>query len=194
MKLAADNKFYVYIYIDPLDGKPFYVGKGCGLRMYVHLSEVDSTLKSRKIQKIKNLGLYPVIRVPFYRLAELVAFELEKDLISVIGRIKKGDGPLTNMDEGGLGSGIEFTDEIKAKISKNHHDISGTNNPNYGNHKPLSKEHKRKLSESLKGRRKTKEHKDKIRAANAGRPFSLEHRQKLREAWARRKALDNMCN
>lgn len=46
--------------------------------------------------------------------------------------------------------GKKHTEETKLLISKNHHDISGSNNPMFG--KKRSEETKRKISESLKRR------------------------------------------
>src|SRR5690242_20018084 len=37
-EVAARLGFYVYLYIDPRTGKPFYVGKGQGSRALAHLS------------------------------------------------------------------------------------------------------------------------------------------------------------
>jgi len=57
--------FYVYLYIDPRNQKPFYVGKGSGNRMYEHLNEtIEITINKRKffrIQSILRQGLEPII-------------------------------------------------------------------------------------------------------------------------------------
>ena len=49
-----DKRFYVYIYLNSLkignfnygefhfDYSPFYVGKGCGRRLYIHLNEAEN--------------------------------------------------------------------------------------------------------------------------------------------------------
>ena len=50
-----------------------------------------------------------------------------------------------NLTDGGDGcTGFKHTEESRAKISANHADFSGENNPQYG--KPLSEEHKAKIS------------------------------------------------
>lgn len=37
---------YVYLYIDPRDGVPFYVGKGTGNRCFAHLSAAGDSAKA----------------------------------------------------------------------------------------------------------------------------------------------------
>lgn len=46
--------------------------------------------------------------------------------------------------------GFKHTEEAKRKMSENHIDVSGKNNPMYG--KKFTDEHRRKISESLKGK------------------------------------------
>lgn len=42
--IAADGlKYYVYILIDPRNNKIFYVGKGCGNRIFQHVNEAESS-------------------------------------------------------------------------------------------------------------------------------------------------------
>ena len=62
---------------------------------------------------------------------------------------------------------------------------SGENNYNYGNE--LSEEWKKKISDSLKDRKKTEEHKENISKGKKGIKFSEEHRKKLSEAAKKRK-------
>ena len=114
--MEKENKYYVYIYLDPrkpgrytykgyrFKFEPFYVGKGKGERMYTHLRGSDSCnkYKNNKIKKILKEGLSPIILKYKQNLFEEEAFKLEKRLIEFIGR--KGLGPLTNLTEGGEGS------------------------------------------------------------------------------------------
>lgn len=62
--------------------------------------------------------------------------------------------------------GRKHTDESKLKISENHHDVSGENNPMFGipspnRGKPRSEETKKKISEKLKGKKSWSEGKTK---------------------------------
>jgi hypothetical protein len=76
-------KCYVYVYIDPRNDKPFYVGKGQGDRVFMHLNDLSDTQKVQKIAEIRASGHEP--RIDFLRygmteseagLAEAVAIEL----------------------------------------------------------------------------------------------------------------------
>ena len=54
------NKFYVYMLIDPRTDMPFYVGKGCENRYKIHFTPKelkDESIKSRTILKILKLNL-----------------------------------------------------------------------------------------------------------------------------------------
>lgn len=52
------NKYYTYQLIDPTTNLPFYVGKGCGNRMYKHVKDV----KLGKIPNKTNHKLFKKIR------------------------------------------------------------------------------------------------------------------------------------
>ncbi|HUS49186.1 MAG TPA: hypothetical protein VMZ91_03425 [Candidatus Paceibacterota bacterium] len=122
------EKYYVYIYFDTrksgkfvyggyqFDYKPFYVGKGKEGRGEQYLSHLrkaknfdltkkyDNPHKINKIKKMLDERFEPVIIKFKENLLEQEAFDLEKDLIKVIGREKFG-GPLTNILQGGEGYG-----------------------------------------------------------------------------------------
>lgn len=61
-----------------------------------------------------------------------------------------------------------------------HNRLIGKNNPMYG--KPVSEEHRKKISEALKGKALSEEHKKKISEATRGQTRSEETKKKMSEA------------
>ena len=124
------KEYYVYVFLDntrpghyiygdfKFDHEPFYIGKGTLGRMY-HSMFDKRTFKSNKIKSIKNKG-GEVIKYKIYEnLGNLEALELEKVVISKIGRRDLGNGPLTNQTDGGDGRLTSpHTEETKRKISE----------------------------------------------------------------------------
>lgn len=49
-------KCYVYVYVDPRDGKPFYIGRGRGDRVFMHLYDLSESDKVKKISEIRAAG------------------------------------------------------------------------------------------------------------------------------------------
>jgi hypothetical protein len=99
----VSQKYYVYGLLDPRkNNQPFYIGKGCGDRARVHLSETEDKTenlrKTLKIKKIREAGMEPEIEYLAYDLEENVAYDLEATLIRKYGRAKIDDGGiLTNI-------------------------------------------------------------------------------------------------
>ncbi len=89
MKISHDIanilKYYVYIYIDPKNGKPFYIGKGQGNRIFTHLNDTSDTYKTRKIRAIQEAGEEPQIDILRYGLTEAEASLVEASVIDIIG-------------------------------------------------------------------------------------------------------------
>jgi hypothetical protein len=54
---------YVYLLIDPRDGKVFYVGKGKGGRCFDHSATDDGAAKASKIAEIEAAGLTPQVDI-----------------------------------------------------------------------------------------------------------------------------------
>ena len=123
--------FYVYVYFNPLKSsnlhkcgfEPFYVGKGTGDRKNHHLFESsllsDSNKhKSNTIKKILKSNQTPIIEIIQNELSETEAYDLEKYLISLWGRVDLNLGPLTNLTDGGEGAkNLNFDTKYRQKIS-----------------------------------------------------------------------------
>jgi len=124
--------FYVYVYLDPrksgqykygeyeFNYEPFYVGKGKENR--INIKKNDHC--ERKINKIKRLG-FETIRIKLKEnIEENYSFEVEKELIKLIGRENLNEGPLTNETDGGEGpSGYKWTEEEFKKHRKEYSKI-----------------------------------------------------------------------
>jgi uncharacterized protein len=93
----TETSYYVYALKDPRSSpaKPFYIGKGTGVRAWDHLARPDDTRKGRRIQEIVDAG-YSVVVAPLIEdLSDLQAVKLEAELISAFGTEDSG-GILTN--------------------------------------------------------------------------------------------------
>jgi hypothetical protein len=119
--------FYTYALLDPrkkgifayevpnlgivrMDHEPFYVGKGKGSRDASHLVEAKRAVRSdanlHKLNRIKAIdreGQQVIVLRISESLSEDSAFVDEENIISAIGRVDIGTGPLTNWSGGGEG-------------------------------------------------------------------------------------------
>ena len=86
---------YVYVYLDPRNGQPFYIGKGKGNRLFSHLDDPMESEKVRRINELLAGGLEPQIDVLRYGLSDAEAALVEAAAIDLIGR-----PPLTNVVAG----------------------------------------------------------------------------------------------
>ena len=92
---------YVYIWKTP-EGQPFYVG----LTKSIHRTNPRNAGGRNWLcrQKLSEISVESVV-VEFHTVADIIsAQELERKLITEYGRVQLGNGPLTNLREGGDGA------------------------------------------------------------------------------------------
>jgi hypothetical protein len=172
--------YYVYELIDPRVNLPFYVGKGKNDRVYFHLSEQsraksDNARKFNKIQKIRENGHEPEIKIVKYFEDENDAYDLEDELIKKYGRIR--------YDKGGILTNICESSRPPTNKGKTYQEI-------YGDkwQEQIEKRRKAQIDAGGYGPKKhTQETKDKISAKVAGEnnpsygvPCSKERREKIK--------------
>ncbi len=84
--MAEKLGYYVYLYVDPRDGKVFYIGKGKGERCLDHLFEDDDHPKVKRIREILDAGLEPKIEILAHGIATSEeAYVVEAAAIDLIG-------------------------------------------------------------------------------------------------------------
>ncbi len=76
---------YVYLYIDPRTGQPFYVGKGVGNRAFDHLYEKEDSDKVARIETIRASGQEPMIEILRHGLTDGQATLVEASVIDLLG-------------------------------------------------------------------------------------------------------------
>jgi uncharacterized protein len=85
-EVAKLLEYYVYVYIDPSNGKPFYIGKGKGNRLFSHLKDQSETEKVVRIADIRRSGKEPRIEILRYGLSDSEAHLVEAAAIDLIGK------------------------------------------------------------------------------------------------------------
>lgn len=194
--------FYVYEHWRPDLNLCFYVGKGKGQRAYdFNPKRRHNAHHANIVNKLHNMGMVVEIRLVASGLTESEAFSFE------IGRIafwRSSSVRLVNHTDGGQGSS-DSTGAIGKKISAAKRGIK------LG---PHSEEHRRKISQSLMGKKRSAKAIEKSLATKAttaaqrgsyftpeaaqriaeatrkslgGVPLSEEHRRKISQTWTGKK-------
>lgn len=109
------SAYYVYIYRDPRDGNPIYVGLGKGKRAFKHWKKKANNIFFQNVlNKIRDLGLSPLIEFAAIELSFEEAAKMERELIALYGRRDLGLGCLCNLTDGGDGChGLIVSDYAK---------------------------------------------------------------------------------
>ncbi|MBL0402897.1 GIY-YIG nuclease family protein [Microvirga aerilata] len=104
--LRSVGGFYVYILRRP-DGRPFYVGKGVGDRVFAHENEArhpndwrSNAYKLNVIRSIWRSGKVVTYEIDYVGDDEEIVYAREAKLIGHFKRLHEG-GPLTNLAPGG---------------------------------------------------------------------------------------------
>ena len=154
--------FYTYVHRKASNGEIFYIGKGAGNRL--------DRFNNRNNHWHKTVAKHGLISEKVLETElEDEALELERFLISEIGRRDLGDGPLVNMTDGGDGvSGHKHSSDSRSRMSESHRGV------------PLSKKHRDNMLASVREANKRPEVKQR-RSAIANKLWAdPEHRRKQR--------------
>lgn len=169
--------YVLYFHRNAGDGEIFYVGVGQERRAY------ELNPKARNFLWRKYVSKYGKPKVEIYKscLNAIEANYLEKYFINKFGRLVSKTGRLTNLSIGGEGSIIFKRDEsIINKTnegSKWYKPPKGKDHWSYGT--KLSDEMKKKLRESLIGKKQTAEHIEKRVAPRRGKRMNEESIKKM---------------
>ncbi len=83
--IARKLGWYVYLYVNPLDGHIFYVGKGKGIRALAHIGLADRSERARILGEIRRAGKEPRIEILAHGLRdEQTAFRVEAAAIDLL--------------------------------------------------------------------------------------------------------------
>lgn len=155
--------FFVYEHWRPDTDICFYVGKGSRKRAFL-LSRKENPHHKRIAAKLAREGFCIEVRLVSGALSEQESFTLERERIAFW---RAHSIELVNCTDGGEGaSGCRRSEEFKRKVSVS---LKGVPKP-WKRGRPLSEEHRAKISASQTGRIVSKETRLKISLAQKGKP------------------------
>ena len=95
--MNEERSYYVYALKDTRStpAKPFYIGKGTGIRAWEHDLSVDASAKGQRIRAIHEVGLEVLVSKLVEDITEMEALRIEAELITAFGTEATG-GLLTN--------------------------------------------------------------------------------------------------
>jgi hypothetical protein len=78
--------WYIYAYVNPIDDRVFYVGKGHGRRVLHHLRDQNGGPKTSMIRTIRKAGLEPKLEILAHNLRDAdTALRMEAAVIDALG-------------------------------------------------------------------------------------------------------------
>ena len=159
-------KFYTYLYLDPKDNTPRYVGKGKEDRAYSHLNLRKRTKLRNMLKKRIKEGYNPQPIITYHK-NEKTALAMEIFWIAVYGREDLGLGTLFNLTDGGEGT-------TGRKVSKDERHRKSISQSRAMRSKPRPS--------PKKGIPMSQEQKDKIKASKAKNPtvWTEDSKEKLK--------------
>lgn len=109
---------YVYLYTDPRNNVPIYVGKGSGDRYKQHLYGSHNRFLNGKINSIRKCGKEPLVEIIFRSDDEDLCYDIEEHLIRAY-KVKSEGGTLCNFSVGGRGNKkYDFPDDLLMLLGK----------------------------------------------------------------------------
>ena len=80
---AESEALRFYVYSDPRNNQPFYIGKGNGNRAFAHLGDKSESAKVGRIREIREAGHEPQIEILAFGLDGITAFKVEAAAIEL---------------------------------------------------------------------------------------------------------------